>query len=67
LGVYRDPLMFEMLVLQQCHGLSDFELEKQYIDPIYFRKFLGFIEYIPGNTTVCSSRKRIIDNAKKKK
>jgi len=56
-----------MLVLQQCHGLSDFELEKQYIDPIYFRKFLGFIEYIPGNTTVCSSRKRIIDNAKKKK
>jgi len=56
-----------MLVLQQWHDLSDFELEKQCIDQIYFRKFLGFLEYIPDSTTVCSSRKRIIDNAKKKK
>ena len=67
MGVYRNPLMFKMLVLQQWHDLSDFELEKQCIDQIYFRKFLGFLEYIPDSTTVCSSRKRIIDNAKKKK
>ena len=67
MGVYRNPLMFKMIVLPLCHGLSDFELEKQYIDQIYLRKFLGFLDYIPDNTTVCSSRKRIIDNAKKKK
>jgi IS5 family transposase len=59
--------MFKMLVLQQLYGLSDFELEKQCIDRIYFKKLLGFREYIPDSTTVCSSRKRIIDNAKKKK
>ena len=34
--------MFRMLVLQQLHGLSDFELEKQSIDRIYLGKFLGF-------------------------
>ena len=66
-GSLSNPLMFKMLVLQQWHGLSDFELEKQCIDRIYFMKFIGFLEYIPDSTTVCSSRKRIIDNAKKKK
>ena len=40
-------VMFKMLVLQQWHGLSDLELEKQCIDSISFRKFLGFPEY-PG-------------------
>ena len=35
-------IMFKMLVLQQWHGLSDFEIEKQCIDRIFFRKFLGF-------------------------
>ena len=37
--------MFEVLVLQQLHGLSDFELEKQCIDWISFKEFLGFPEY----------------------
>ena len=56
--------MFKMLVLQQCHGLSDFELEKQCIDRISFRKFLGFPEYIPDSTTVWLFRKKIIENCK---
>ena len=43
---------FKMLVLQQWHGLSDPELEKQCIDRISFRKFLGFPEYIPDSSTV---------------
>jgi IS5 family transposase len=30
-------IMFKMLVLQQWHGLSDFEIEKQCIDRISFR------------------------------
>ncbi len=53
-----------MLVLQQWHGLSDFELEKQCIDRISFRKFLVFPEYVPDSTTVCLFRERIIEHFK---
>ncbi|AFV23527.1 transposase [Methanolobus psychrophilus R15] len=59
-------VMFKMLVLQQWHGLSDAELERQCIDRISFRKFLGFPEYVPDSTTVWSFRKRISDNGKEK-
>ena len=55
-------VMFKMLVLQQWHGLSDAELERQCIDRISFRKFLSFPEYVPESTTVWSFRKRIVDN-----
>nr|WP_321498726.1 IS5 family transposase [uncultured Methanolobus sp.] len=57
-------VMFKMLVLQQWHGLSDAELERQCIDRISFRKFLGFPEYVPDSTTVWSFRKRISENGK---
>jgi len=57
-------VMFKMLVLQQWHGLSDPELEKQCIDRISFRRFLGYPDYVPDSTTVWSFRKRIIDNKK---
>ena len=57
-------MMFKMLVLQQWHRLSDFELEKQCIDRISFRKFLGFPECIPDSTTVWLFRERIIENFK---
>ena len=57
-------VMFKMLVLQQWHELSDFELEKQCINRISFRKFLGFPEYIPESTTVWLFRERIIENFK---
>lgn len=57
-------VMFKMLVLQQWHGLSDPELEKQCIDRISFRRFLGYPDYVPDSTTVWSFRKRIIDNEK---
>jgi IS5 family transposase len=57
-------VMFKMLVLQQWHGLSDPELEKQCIDRISFRRFLGYPDYVPDSTTVWSFRKRIIDNGK---
>ena len=59
--------MFKMLVLQQWHGPSDFELEKQYIDRISFRKFLGVPEYIPYSTTAWSIIKKILKTAKKNK
>ncbi len=57
-------VIFKMLVLQQWHGLSDFELEKHCIDRISFRKFLGFPEYISDSTTVWLFRERIIENFK---
>ena len=57
-------VMFKMLVLQQWHGLSDFELEKQCIDRMSFRKFLGFPKCIPDSTIVWLFRERIIDNFK---
>ncbi|TQD25023.1 IS5 family transposase [Methanolobus vulcani] len=60
-------VMLKMLVLQQWHGLSDAELERQCIDRISFRKFLGFPEYVPDSTTVWSFRKRISDNDKESK
>jgi IS5 family transposase len=56
--------MFKIFVLQQCHGLSDFELEKHCIDRISFRKFLGFSDHILDKPTVWSSRKRTIGNCK---
>ena len=37
-----EVLMVKLLVLQQWHGLSDPELEKQVTDRISFRKFLAF-------------------------
>ena len=61
-SMYHVIVMFKMLVLQQWHGLSDAELERQCIDRISFRKFLSFPEYVPDSTTVWSFRKRIIDN-----
>ena len=56
--------MFKMLVLQQWHWLFDFELEKQCIDRISFRKFLGFPEYISDSAIVWLFRARIIENFK---
>lgn len=40
--------------LQRLHDFSDFELEKQCINRISFRKFLDFIEYVPDSVQICS-------------
>ncbi len=52
-----------MLVLQQWYDLSNFELEKQCIDRISFKKFLSFPEHIQDINTVWSLKK-IVDNRK---
>ena len=52
-------VMLKMLVLQRWYDISDDELEKQCIDKISFRKFLGFPEYIPDGETVSSFRGRL--------
>jgi len=55
--------MLKMFVLQKFHGLSDFELEKQCINRISFRKFIDFPEYIQDSMQ-SAVPKRIIDNCK---
>ena len=55
-------VMLKMLVLQQWYDISDDELEKQCIDRISFRKFLGFPEYIPGAEAVALFRDRLSDD-----
>jgi IS5 family transposase len=60
-----DPvLMVKMLVLQAWYGLSDPELERQASDRISFRRFLGYPEAIPDQTTVWSLRERLAETGR---
>ena len=52
-------LMIKLLVLQQWYGLSDPELERQAIDRISFRHFLGYPASIPDRSTVWLFRERL--------
>lgn len=62
-----DPvLMVKMLVLQAWYGLSDPELERQAADRISFRRFLGYPESIPDQTTVWQLRERLAETGKDK-
>ncbi len=55
-------VILKMLVLQRWYNISDDELEKQCIDRISFRKFLGFPAHIPDSETVSSFRDRLSDD-----
>jgi IS5 family transposase len=59
-------VMIKTLVLQEWHGLSDPELERQIADRISFRKFLVFPETIPDFTTVWAFRERLNKKGKDK-
>ena len=59
-------VMIKMLILQQWHGLSDPELERQVADRISFRRFLGFPEVIPDYSTVWKFRERLSKTGKDK-
>jgi len=56
--------MVRLLVLQQWHGLSDPELERQVADRLSFRKFIGFSEDIPDYSTVWYFRERLAKTGK---
>ncbi len=62
-----EVVMIKILVLQEWHGLSDPELERQITDRISFRKFLGFPNTIPDFTTVWSFRERLSKTGRAKK
>jgi IS5 family transposase len=57
-------LMIKLLVLQQWYGLSDPELERQAIDRISFRHFLGYPASIPDRSTVWLFRERLATTGK---
>ena len=59
-----EVVMIKMLVIQQWYGLSDPELERQATDRISFRKFLGFPDVIPGDSTIWTFRERLKDTGK---
>jgi IS5 family transposase len=59
-----EVVMVKLLVLQQWHGLSDPELEKQAADRLSFMKFLGFPKAIPDFTTVWRFRDRLAETGR---
>ena len=59
-------LMIKILILQEWHGLSDPELERQITDRISFSKFLGFPGNIPDYSTVWYFRERLVEAGKDK-
>jgi len=60
-------IMIKILILQEWHGLSDPELERQITDRISFRKFLGFPDSIPDYSTVWVFRERLSKSGNDKK
>lgn len=57
-------ILIKLLVLQQWHNLSDYELEKQANDRSSFKHFLGYPDTIPDRSTVWRFRERLIKNKK---
>lgn len=57
-------LMLRLLVLQQWYGLSDPELERQAMDRISFRHFLGYPATIPDRSTIWLFRERLAQTGK---
>lgn len=56
-------LMLKALLLQQCYGLSDADLEEAINDRVSFRKFLGLSLEAPSpdHTTLCRFRNRLVE------
>jgi len=57
-------ILIKLLVLQQWHGLSDYELEIQALDRASFQHFLGYPDSIPDRSTIWRFRERLIKNHK---
>ena len=57
-------LMFKILILQQWHGLSDLEVERQMADRISFMAFLGFPDPFPDSRTIWLFKERMAKTKK---
>jgi len=60
----EEVLMIKLPVLQQWHGLSGPELERQVANRISFHKFLDFSETIPSHLTVWYFKERLPETGK---
>ena len=57
-------VMVKLLVLQQWYGLSDEETERQAVDRLSFRRFLGYPEKVPDSTIIWLFRERLAETGK---
>ncbi len=57
-------LMVKLLVLQSWYGLSDEETERQAVDRLSWRRFLGYPDKVPDSTTIWHFRERLAETGK---
>ncbi len=63
----HDPvLMVKLLVLQAWYGLGDEETERQAVDRLSWRRFLGYPDKVPDSTTIWLFRERLAETGKDK-
>jgi IS5 family transposase len=59
-----EVVMVKLLVIQQWYGLSDEEAEREAVDRLSFRRFLGYPERVPDSTTIWLFRDRLAKTGK---
>jgi len=61
---YSELAMFQVIVLQTMHAVSDVQMEKMLVRDLLFRRFCGFSLYdtTPDHSTISRFRKRLVDN-----
>jgi IS5 family transposase len=61
-----EVVMVKLLVVQQWIGLSDEETEREAVDRLSFRRFLGYPDSVPDSTTIWLFRDRLAKSGKDK-
>jgi len=61
---YDEVVMVKLLVIQQWYGLSDEETEREAVDRLSFRRFLGYPDRVPDSTTIWLFRDRLSKTGK---
>jgi len=61
-----EVVMVKILVLQQWYGLSDEEAEREAVDRLSFRRFLGYPDTVPDSTTIWLFREQLAKTGKDK-
>jgi IS5 family transposase len=59
-----EVVMVKILVLQSWYGLSDEEMEREAVDRLSFRRFLGYPDMVPDSTTIWLFRERLARTGK---
>jgi IS5 family transposase len=63
---HDEVVMVKLMALQAWYGLSDEEAERQAVDRLSFRRFLGYPERVPDSTTIWLFRERLAKTGKDK-